>query len=262
MFIGCSDFERQRMDYICHSLKVQHSFFPDLDSRQIAFSEDNSLANANTIVYVVNEDSFDQACNSMLSNHGQPIIFTFGPKFTWPESEHHFRSLTEILPSVLFSHMIRYLHGPEFKYSQIHDDSTPSERVSFETLRVLVAEDNLVNQKVLSRILSRLGVKSCTIVDNGAQAVEREKNEPFDVVLMDMQMPVMNGTEATRLICSRPEEGGHPRASVVFVTAHVADHFEDKCRNSGAVGFLSKPCSMERVEEFLKRFVLDKYAGS
>lgn len=154
------------------------------------------------------------------------------------------------------------MQGPESKSFPIQDNSASTNRVSFETLRALIAEDNLVNQKLLSRILSRLGVKNCTVVENGAEAVEREKNEPFDVVLMDMQMPVMNGTEATRWICSRSEEGTHPRAPVIFVTAHVADHFEDQCRNSGAVGFLAKPCSMERVGECLQSFILDKNNGA
>jgi CheY-like chemotaxis protein len=122
-------------------------------------------------------------------------------------------------------------------------------------VRVLVAEDNLVNQKVHSRILARLGIKNCTVVDNGEKAVEREANEPFDVVFMDMQMPVMNGTEATNRICSRSEEGSHPRAPVIFVTAHVADRFEEQCRNSGAVGFLSKPCTFDSVEQCLRSVV-------
>ena len=145
---------------------------------------------------------------------GSLLFLLLAPKCVWAEAHQHFRSLTEVLPFVLFGHMIRHLKESKSNYSPIQDDSASIDRVSFETLRVLVFEDNVVNQKVLSRILSRLGVRNCTVGKNGAEAVEREQNEPFAGVLMDMQMPVMNGTEATRRIFSRSEEGSHPRAPV------------------------------------------------
>ena len=57
----------------------------------------------------------------------------------------------------------------------------------------MIAEDNLVNQKVLVRILNKLGVKNIVVVDNGQKAVDKEGSEKFDLVLLDMQMPVMDG---------------------------------------------------------------------
>jgi CheY-like chemotaxis protein len=93
----------------------------------------------------------------------------------------------------------------------------------------------------------RLGVKNVVTVDNGKKAVDREIAERFDVVLMDMQMPVMDGLAACRLISNRQlEEGGHPKATVVFVTAHVSAQFEEECFRAGASGFLSKPCNIRR----------------
>jgi CheY-like chemotaxis protein len=78
----------------------------------------------------------------------------------------------------------------------------------------LIAEDNKINQKVLKRTLLRLGIKEIDIVDNGKKAVETSKDKIFDIVFMDMQMPVMDGLEATSVISQRAE---HPK--IVFLTS-------------------------------------------
>ena len=71
-------------------------------------------------------------------------------------------------------------------------------------------------------------------------------------------MPVMDGTEATKRICLRSEEGSHPRAPVIFITAHVADHFEEQCRKAGAIDFLAKPYTIESLKKCLQNLVLGK----
>ena len=73
-------------------------------------------------------------------------------------------------------------------------------------IRLLIAEDNLVNQKILTRILKKIGVTNITVVDNGKKALDECKSNEYDVVLLDMQMPVMDGLEACRLI--RQEDDG------------------------------------------------------
>jgi two-component system sensor histidine kinase/response regulator len=126
----------------------------------------------------------------------------------------------------------------------------------WSTLRILVAEDNLVNQKVLNRMLERLEVESVTIVGNGEEAVKREAEEQFDLVLMDMQMPVMDGIEACKAIHKRQQ--GHPIAKVVFVTAHVVYSFQQTCLDNGAIGCIGKPCNKKDVEDALQQALLWK----
>jgi CheY-like chemotaxis protein len=106
-------------------------------------------------------------------------------------------------------------------------------------VRVLIAEDNLVNQKVLVRMLTRLGAENVDIVDNGEKAVDLEASKTYDLILMDMQMPVMDGIEACRRIVSRSEyvDGQQTPPKVVFVTAHAAENFQDECRKAGGTGF-------------------------
>jgi len=117
-------------------------------------------------------------------------------------------------------------------------------------LRVLVAEDNLVNQKVLTRILERLGCEF-RVTGNGAQAVESYSEGSFDVVLMDCQMPVCDGYEATGAIRKAEAEAGRPRVPIIALTAHAGDADRDRCLAAGMDDYLTKPTSAERLREVL-----------
>jgi signal transduction histidine kinase/ligand-binding sensor domain-containing protein/CheY-like chemotaxis protein len=111
-------------------------------------------------------------------------------------------------------------------------------------LRVLVAEDNPVNQKVASRLLEKAG-HSVVVVDNGRAAVDAVARERFDVVLMDVQMPEMNGLEATQAI--RALEGGLAHTPIVALTAHAMRGDEERCLEAGMDGYLSKPIRAQEL---------------
>lgn len=114
-------------------------------------------------------------------------------------------------------------------------------------LRVLLAEDNPVNQKLESRLLEKLG-HSVTIVDNGREAVSRSADGDFDLVVMDVQMPEMDGLEATRAIRNR-EKGGERRLPILALTAHAATEDCDRCLASGMDGYVSKPIRLANLQE-------------
>jgi CheY-like chemotaxis protein len=114
-------------------------------------------------------------------------------------------------------------------------------------LKVLYAEDNLVNQKVLSRVLNRAGISDITIVDDGQKAVDLASSSHFDCIFMDMQMPIMDGMEATRIIMERD-----PSAKVIFVTAHALDEFKSRADSVGATSFISKPFRVSDIEKVLE----------
>ncbi|MDC0835248.1 response regulator [Geitlerinema sp. CS-897] len=117
-------------------------------------------------------------------------------------------------------------------------------------LRILLAEDNRVNQKVLLRLLKRLGYEA-DVANNGREAVEWVRRKPYDLVLMDIQMPEMDGLEATRKIFEEwpPEE----RPQVIAVTANVMQENEVACRSLGMTDFVTKPVSLEAIVLALRR---------
>jgi len=111
-----------------------------------------------------------------------------------------------------------------------------------------------VNQKVLARLLKRLGAVNVSVVSNGQQAVDREAAQPFDFVFMAMQMPIMDGLEATR--CVQEHKEGHERARIIFITAHALLDFQGQCFKAGGIEFVAKPCSMGSIDQYLKRIYL------
>jgi signal transduction histidine kinase/CheY-like chemotaxis protein len=120
------------------------------------------------------------------------------------------------------------------------DVATPDSR-PLQGLRILVAEDMPDNQLLFERILSRCGAH-VDVVANGAEAERRAQEDAFDVVLMDIQMPVMDGHAATRAL----RRGGYSRP-IIALTAHAMREEQERCRQSGCNGHLSKPISAERL---------------
>jgi PAS domain S-box-containing protein len=123
-----------------------------------------------------------------------------------------------------------------------------------DALRVLVAEDNAVNQRVVLLQLQKLGHRA-TAVGNGQQAIEALEKEEFDVVLMDCQMPVMDGIEATRSIRARNR---WPHLRIIALTADVMQGAREKCAEAGMDDYLSKPIRIGDLQAALARCVRAK----
>jgi CheY-like chemotaxis protein len=116
-------------------------------------------------------------------------------------------------------------------------------------LRILLAEDNPVNQKVAIRMLERMGYR-LDAVSNGLEVLEALRRQTFDIVLMDVQMPEMNGLDATRKIIS---QWGSERPWITALTAGAMKENRDECREAGVDDFLTKPINVQEVEEALRR---------
>lgn len=120
-------------------------------------------------------------------------------------------------------------------------------------LRILLAEDNAVNQKVAVYMLERLGYKTDVVV-NGVQAVAAVESKPYDAVFMDVQMPDMDGLEATRRICAKWPPGQRPR--IIAMTAGALAGDRERCIEAGMDDYLSKPIRIQELEQALKRVKL------
>jgi CheY-like chemotaxis protein len=116
--------------------------------------------------------------------------------------------------------------------------------------RVLVVEDNLVNQKVIVRLLQKLGYTPDLAV-NGADAVEQVREQAFSLVFMDVQMPIMDGLEATRQIRSLNDLERRP--SIIAMTAAATQEDKQHCLLAGMDDFVTKPTSIERIAEAIRR---------
>ena len=118
-------------------------------------------------------------------------------------------------------------------------------------LRVLAAEDNPVNQRVLRRLLERLGC-SVDLASDGAEAVSRLESGEYDLVLMDCQMPGIDGFEATRRI--RSLAGSKARIPIVAVTAHALEGDRERCLAAGMDDYVTKPLRPDSLARIVERF--------
>ena len=117
-------------------------------------------------------------------------------------------------------------------------------------LRILLAEDNAINQKVALRLLERLGC-GADVVGDGRQALARLDHCTYDVILMDVQMPEMDGLEASRAICARWAASERPR--IIAMTAEAMQGDRDKCLAAGMDDYIVKPVTLDRLATALAK---------
>ena len=118
-------------------------------------------------------------------------------------------------------------------------------------LHILIAEDNLVNQKLAARLLEKQGHTSM-IANNGREAVEAWETEAFDAVLMDMQMPVMDGLEATREIRAKEQQLGK-HVTIIAMTANAMIGDRERCLEAGMDEYIPKPVDVMKLVEVLEK---------
>jgi CheY-like chemotaxis protein len=116
---------------------------------------------------------------------------------------------------------------------------------------LLIAEDNILNSQVISVFLNRLGHTS-KVASNGKVAVEFLSQEDFDAVLMDIEMPEMDGIEATQVIRSGIEHVRNPKIPIIALTAHALKAYEEKCYEAGMNSYLTKPVDIEKLSSVLQ----------
>ncbi|NOX37172.1 MAG: response regulator [Calditrichaeota bacterium] len=128
-----------------------------------------------------------------------------------------------------------------------------------EGVKILLAEDNAVNQKLAVRLLQKLGC-SVIVANNGNEAVQLWRNQNVDLILMDVQMPEMDGFEATAEI-RRLEKSTGQHTPIIALTAHAMKGDREKCLDAGMDGYVTKPIRREELENEIRRFVsVDKKA--
>jgi CheY-like chemotaxis protein len=115
-----------------------------------------------------------------------------------------------------------------------------------------VAEDNPVNQKLILRVLSKLGYTNVAMANNGFEAVEKFNEQFYDIILMDVQMPEMDGLEATRLI--RLKQYHQP--VIISMTANAMQGDREECMKAGMDDYISKPVRLESLVTLLEKWAV------
>jgi len=124
-------------------------------------------------------------------------------------------------------------------------------RESLKNISILAVEDNLINQKVVLKVLERLGY-SADVANNGFEAVEKVQEKSYDLVFMDMEMPEMDGIEATLKIMELGEKAHSPK--IIAMTANVTTEDKARCFDAGMVDFISKPITLSTTESVLLKW--------
>jgi two-component system sensor histidine kinase/response regulator len=151
---------------------------------------------------------------------------------------------------------IKFLIGGKHKSENLRGGS-PKERIGEgKTLRILLAEDNIVNQEVAVSLLTRRG-HSVAVAMNGQIALSLLEREPFDLVLMDVQMPVMDGFQTTAAI-RKAEMQSHAHLPIIAMTAHAMKGDSEKCLAAGMDSYISKPINIKILVHEIDRVVPDK----
>ncbi len=119
-------------------------------------------------------------------------------------------------------------------------------------MKILLAEDNVVNQKVALKILEKMGY-AADIVETGRQAVQRLEEKPYDLVLMDVEMPEMDGIEATRTIRGQESSVLNHDVYIIAMTAHAMKQDMERCLEAGMNDYVTKPIQKKELKEAIER---------
>ena len=181
--------------------------------------------------------------------------------------DYYYKEHPELFSSVLTKPIKQHILCKSILNSFTHNNDLRPEKIQSNEklspvfarqypLEILVAEDNLINQKLIAHILELLGYKP-DIAENGLQALEATRKKMYSVIMMDVQMPEMDGLEATRLI----RQQSYEQPVIIALTANAMQGDEEECRQAGMNDYLSKPIKPEELMNMLGKWFTHKKTG-
>ncbi|WP_422450574.1 response regulator [Endozoicomonas sp. ALB091] len=151
---------------------------------------------------------------------------------------------------------VMHYHHASQQPDGLTDQHEPETAVFSESIQILLVEDNMVNQKVATSMLKKIGLSHIHIAEDGREAVNMSRHQTYDLVLMDCQMPEMSGYEATGLIRQREREQQLPRIPIIAMTANAMAEDREKCLAAGMDDYLSKPVKIDHLRERLAHWLI------
>ena len=135
-------------------------------------------------------------------------------------------------------------------YQQISNQEISNQQILPEKLRLLIAEDSIVNQKIILKMLETCGYKA-DVANNGIEVLEKLQSSDYDVILMDIQMPKMDGLEAAKHIYD--ELFPFHKPLIIAVTANILTENQEACLAVGMYDYISKPVRIDTLRQALER---------
>ena len=161
-----------------------------------------------------------------------------------------------IKQSHLFNVLIETIYGAPVKMEkELRHLKVDVNMAKKYPLRILVAEDNIINQKVALRILEKMGYRA-DVASNGIEAIQSIERQEYDVVLMDVMMPEMDGLEASKIILKKSTESSRPR--IIAMTANAMMGDKEKCFEAGMDDYITKPININELIQALKKSYLNE----
>ncbi|MDP8206318.1 MAG: response regulator [Candidatus Electryonea clarkiae] len=238
------------------SLEIINNSFSENDPVQIVLMDN--------IITVKEAEEFGKEIisNSRMNNIKLIMMYKLGNRIDFKKlNKHGFRGF--IPKPVKLSQLIKVLH----KILDISQEESSYEEQKLETktlsekemslIRILIAEDNLVNQKVVIAFLAKLGYNA-DIAVNGIEAVNTLSKSNYDLVFMDIRMPEMDGLEATRFIRNPESKVLNHSIPIIAMTAHNTASDKEECLNAGMNDYISKPFNVSELDEKILFWTQDK----
>ncbi len=192
-------------------------------------------------------------------NVNQPVIFLI--PFSWesemsdPAFKNDYRTITKPVSIDLLYAAIMDIFGEQIRPQKAKSIAFDVNKYKKKLLgkKILVAEDNLTNQEIAKAVLEGTGIQ-VTIANNGREAVQAIQNNSFELVLMDIQMPEMDGYSATKTIRNLP---GFADLPIIAMTAHALKGDKEKCLDAGMNGYVTKPINQKKLFDTIEKIMAD-----
>ncbi len=240
--------------HMTHSIEASHKFL-DSSHTDIIVLPEHIDEHPGLILASEISRGANAAPVLLLSNHSAPL----------PSEEIAKSDIVDVLqvplaPSLFRDTLIKHVCGQSPDAGKVRDAANKKKDLQYSNMKVLVAEDNPVNQMVIKGFLARMGITP-ELANNGIEAVDHyrqqlqnsEARPPFDLILMDCEMPELDGLEATRQIRTLEATDKIEHTNIVALTAHAMDEHRKKAMAAGMDGHLAKPLKREALEDLLSQ---------
>ena len=164
--------------------------------------------------------------------------------------EHHFSDI--IYAPITLGKTVRILNNISVKKQEVLSDDNAGQEETLTGVHALIADDNLINRKLLSIILQKVGLK-VTLTSDGHEVLDAYKKGKFDIIFMDIQMPIMDGVQATHKILQYEREQKLPHVPIVALTANVAEGNKERFMGEGMDDYATKPLEIETLKRIISR---------